>query len=427
VAGLVPVRVITTGPVASVTIELDGRPLVTMRAPEWSADVDLGPELSPHELAARALDPDGKTLASCHQWLNLPRRPAEVEVVLERGADGRAQAARLSWQSLTPREPRGVEATLNGKPLTVSPDRRLELPPYDPRQPQLLSVELEFENDVKSRKDVVLGGGSGSEAGSELTSVPIRWRDGGEPNTSTLKGRLVGKGQTLGVAAVETGPASLWIVRDSAATEAARHLGERGLQMFTSRWGNSGRVPGGDLNLRLDAGDRIRFVWPRPMTVAGSSLPTDLFPTSHTFIGDKVGVRWLLRSVQNPAPETAGARFSDAVAVAGLNAYAGFQRRAVLLVLGSSDVDESQYSVDAVRRYLVSLHVPLFVWSLGSPSKSAGAWSEARDVSTAIGMLQAFSDIRRNLASQRIVWVEGRLLPQEIGLAPESGSIELAR
>ena len=426
-AGLVPVRVITTGPVASVAIELDGRPIVTMRAPEWSADADLGPELSPHELAARALDRDGKTLASCRQWLNLARPPAEVEVVLERGADGRAQAARLSWQSLTAQQPNAVEAKLNGKPLTVSPEQRLDLPPYDAQQPQLLSVELLFDHDVKSRKDVVLGGGSGSEAGSELTSIPIRVWDGSEPSPSSLKGRLIGKGERLAVAAVEAGPAFLWIVRDSSAVEAARRLGQRGLQTFTSGFGSSGRVPGGDLNLRLEGPDRMRFVWPQPVAIAGAALRTDLFPTSHTFVAEKVGLRWLLTSVHNPAPESTGARFSDAVAVAAINAYAGFQRRAVLLLLGPGDVDESQRAPDAVRRYLARLRVPLFVWSIGPPSKAAAAWGDVRDVSTAIGMLQAFAEIRRELASQRIVWVEGRLLPQEIGLAAEPGPIELVR
>jgi len=281
---------------------------------------------------------------------------------------------------------------------------------------------------VKSRKDLVLGGASGSEAGSELTSVPIRRRSSEkEPSPSTLKGRLLRKGETLSVAAVETGPALLWVVRDSSADEAARHLGRRGRQVFTSRWGSAGQVPGGDLKLRLEADDRMRYVWPRPVAIAGSVLPTELFPTSRAFLAEKVGLHWLLTSVHNPAPENVGARFADAVAVAGVNAYAGLQRRAVLLVLGQADADQSQYAPEAVRRYLARLHVPLFVWSLGSPSPAAAAWGEVRDVSTTIGMLQAFADLRQELASQRIVLVEGRLLPQEIEPAAEGGSIELVR
>jgi hypothetical protein len=281
---------------------------------------------------------------------------------------------------------------------------------------------------VKSRKDVVLGGASGSEAGSELTSIPIRRKSGEkEPTASALQGRFLRKGGKLSVAAVETGPAILWIVRDSSAVEAALHLGQRGRETFTSRWGSTGRGPGGDLNLTMEAGDRLRYLWPRPVAVTGTALPTELFPTSRTFLAERVGLRWLLTSVHNPAPENAGARFADAVAVAGLNAYAGFQRRAVLLLLGQADVDGSQHAPEAVRRYLSRLHVPLFVWSLGTPSRAAAAWGEVQDVSTALGMIQAFAALRQELASQRIVWVEGRLLPQEIELATEGESIEVVR
>jgi hypothetical protein len=390
--------------------------------------VNLGREIVPHELVARALAADGREVASCRQWLNLPRPPAEVEVLLERGMDGRATAAQLSWQSVTGQQPKSVAVRLNGKPLAVSAERRVELPAYDAAQPQLFSVELEFDNDVKSRKDVVLGGASGSEAGSELTSIPIRRRSGEkEPSASALQGRFLRKGERLSVAAVETGPATLWIVRDSSATEAALHLGERGRQMFTSRWGSTGRVPAGDLNLTMDAGDRLRYLWPRPVTIPGAALPTELFPTSRTFLAEKVGLRWLLTSVHNPAPENVAARFADAVAVAGINAYAGLQRRAVLLLLGQGAVDGSRYAPEAVRRYLSRLHVPLFVWSLGTPSPAAAAWEEVQDVSTALGMLQAFADLRRELGTQRIVWVEGRLLPQEIELATDGGSIEFVR
>ena len=401
--------------------------MAALRPPSWSADVDLGREIAPHELVARALSSEGREVASCRQWLNLPRPPAEVEVLLERGVDGRATAAVLSWQVVTGQQPKSVEVRLNGKRLAVSADRRVVLPAYDPAQPQLLSAELEFDNDVRSRKDVVLGGASGSEAGSELTSIPIRRRSGEkEPGVPSLEGRIVRRGEILRVAGVETGPAMLWIVRDSSAAEAARHLGERGRQMFTSRWGSSGRVPAGDLSMMLEPGDRQRYVWPRPMTIPRASLPTELFPTSRAFLAEKAGLRWLLTSVHNPAPENAPARFADAVAVAGINAYSGFQRRAVLLVLSPDDVDESHYTADAVRRYLSRLHVPLFVWSLGAPSRAA-AWGDVADVSTALGMLQAFADLRAELTSQRIVWVEGRLLPQEIELTPEARSVEIVR
>ena len=118
----------------------------------------------------------------------------------------------------------------------------------------------------------------------------------------------------------------------------------------------------------------------------------------------------------------------DAVAVAGLQAAAENYRRAVVLVLGREGEDESRYDPAAVRRYLESIHVPLFVWSLYGPeSRAAKTWGGAEDVSTLYKLSKAVSRLRAELDAQRIVWLDGRHLPQAISLgAGADGVAEIA-
>jgi hypothetical protein len=63
--------------------------------------------------------------------------------------------------------------------------------------------------------------------------------------------------------------------------------------------------------------------------------------------------------------------------------------------------------------------VPFFVWHLGTGPPPAG-WGETVDVSTSRRLADAFRDLKRRLDQQRIVWIDGIHLPQEIQLAPDA-------
>jgi hypothetical protein len=415
VVGTVPIRVIVGGPVASVELVLDGKPAGSLTPPAWSDDLDLGKEIVPHELVARALDAQRNELARARQWLNLPRPPAEVEILLERNALGLVTSARFSWESLTGEQPKSVRASFNGKPVTASKEHSVRLPAYNTDEVQLLTVELEFENAVHARKDLVFGGRAGEQAESELTAVPIHVRAGREnPTPAMLQGVLRSGGKPLDVVAVEEGAGILLVVRDTVARGLGRFRFEGSLQMLRR-------------DLLLDRHCKIRFVWPRPAAYPGSRLPVELFPVSSELDSGTGGLRWILTRVFNPQPEHRSPRFTDAVAVAGLNAYGTFRRRAVLLVLSPEDHDTSQYDADMVRRFLASLRVPLFVWSLGppvGPVGSAWAWTEAIDVSSEEALKAEFARIKVELETQRIVWVPGKVLPQDVSLLEDTGLIE---
>jgi hypothetical protein len=392
--------------------------------------VDLGRELEPHELVARALDSAGREVARARQWLNVPRPPAEVSLLLERNADGRAVAVRLTWQSLLGTPPR-VEVTFDGRPLDVRNPARIRLPEFASDAIHLISAEVEFSPAVISRAGMVLGAHSESEASSELTGLPVRVLSGATlPSPASAQGWFRKGSEPLHVVAVEKGPALVFVVRETDHTEALTKLGNGGRTIFVL--GEGGTLPHYDpdatrFETRLGEADRIRFLWPRANRAAGSEIPTELFDASREFAGGFAGIHWLLTHVSHPIQKVAGERFADAVAIAGLQASAGYTRRAVVLVLGQQTDDASRYPPGLVRSYLAKIHVPLFVWSLEprTADRVAAAWGETQDVSSYPKLKVAFERLRRELDSQQLVWLEGRHLPQEIALSGEARGIEI--
>lgn len=432
VTGVVPVNFLVEGPVAEVRLQMDGKDVGAAQGPPWTLTVDFGRELMPRELVARALDSQGNEIAIARQMVNLPRPPAGVDVVLERDKKGNPVAATYSGASLVALEPATVKVTFDNKPLSPSRAGRVELPDYKPEEPHVLSVELVFSPAVHSRADVVFGGGTTSVATSELTAVPIRVREATDaPSSGELSEAFTRAGAPLSVTAVENGPALLCIVRGPTVTLALTVLGTGGKTTLKRNTAQNS-LPAYDRDasremMTLDKGDRLRFLW--PVTSGKNAAPgMQLFDHSRDFDLSDAGIHWLLTRVEHPGPYPGLSRLADATAVAGLEAAASSSRRAVVLVLGDEVVDSSRYTPSAVRQYLAMIRVPLFVWSLKGISMQplAREWGRVEDVSSMKGLVQAVHRLKADLARQRIVWVQGRFLPQEVELA-EGAKVELAR
>ena len=404
---------------AEVELQLDGETVATLDSPPWVAPLDLGPSLAPHELVARALDEKGGELARARQWINMPRPPAEAKILLERDASGRVKAASIAWQNLLGEAPSSIAVSFDGRPIAVDALRRVVIPAYAPDVSHILTVELEFESGMSSRDDLAIGGAAGEEARSELTAVPVRRPARGKLEPRAFDGMLRAGGKPLRVATVEEGGAAIWIVRDESALEAYRKLrasgGDTVGRLFTS----------GTLPLKKE--DSVHFLWPRPRGVAGAGVPTALFPSSQEFTRKDGGLAFLLEHIANTEPAGLFPMYADAVAVAGLNAFESFGRRAVLLVLGEPTPDLSTYKPPVVRRYLELLRVPLFVWSLDAEPPPGSPWGPVEAVGTSRGMRAAYERLRSTLDAQAIAWVEGRLLPQEIEVRPAAAGIEPVR
>src|SRR6476469_6438224 len=128
VSGVYPIEVTVSGPVFAVEFILDGKVARHLSSPPWKTGIDLGADLRPHRLVARALDAQGREISQASQWLNLPRPPAEAELVVEKGEDGAPKSALLSWQSVNGLSPASMELTLDGQPLALGADHRASIP-----------------------------------------------------------------------------------------------------------------------------------------------------------------------------------------------------------------------------------------------------------------------------------------------------------
>ncbi|HEY7215721.1 MAG TPA: hypothetical protein VIC28_13905 [Thermoanaerobaculia bacterium] len=421
ISGVYPIEVTVGGAVRSVEITLDGAPAGHLEGPPWVARIDLGSDLRPREMTARGLDAEGREVARVTQWLNLPRPPAEVEIVLENGADGAPKAAVLTWQSVSGVKPASIGLTLDGHPLVVDEQGHAPLPPGDLKVLHVLTAELWFPPGLLARKDVVFGGEYGSEVSTELTAVPVRVHQGASlPPPERLGGWFASAGQPLPVAAVEDGPGKVVLVRLPGGNEILDKL------FPPSR---RGRVPALRYEMRLGKEDRVRFLSLSSNPFRKSKVPAELFDMSRDLSYEEGGLFWhLTNSRVMKDVEGKERRIADAVAVAGLQAAAENYRRAVVLVLGRDDEDSSRYDPGTVRRYLESIHVPLFVWSLyGTDAPAAKRWGEAEDISSIYKLSAAVARLRRELEAQRIVWLEGRYLPQAIALSPTAQGVDLPR
>jgi hypothetical protein len=437
ITGVYPIEVTVGGRVTAVEITLDGAPAGRLDGPPWVARVDLGRDLRPRELTAHGLDAAGKEIARVTQWLNLPRPPAEVDVVLENGADGKPKAALLAWQSVNGVKPASIGLTLDGQPLAVDERGRTALPPRDLSVVHVLTAELWFPPGLLARKDVVFGGEYGSEVSTELTAVPVRLLPGAAlPPPAGLRGWFAAGGRTLPVAAVEDGPGKVILVRLPNGVEILDKLvpDRRWSPALSFRQGmqanRADRIRSLRHDMRLGKEDKVRFLSLSSNPYRSSRVPAELFDMSRPLGYEDGGIFWYLTNSSMPG-DAAGSerRVADAVAVAGLQASADNYRRAVVLLLGrDADDAASRYDPATVRRYLESIHVPLFVWSLYGPRTAAAQrWGGAEDVSTVAKLNAAVKKLRGELESQRIVWLEGRHLPQSIALSGSAQGIELPR
>jgi hypothetical protein len=423
ISGTYPIEVTVGGPVAAVEFTLDGAKVGEVAHPPWIRRIDLGSDLLPHQLVARALDAEGKEIASVTQWINLPRPPAEVQVVLENDEKGVPRTARLTWQSVNGVNPVSIDLTLDGEPLQVDAAGKAALPPRDLKSLHVLSVDLWFPPGVTAHRDVAYGGEYGSEVSTELTAVPVRLQPGASlPPPSGLAGWFTLGGQPLTADAVEDGPGKVIMIRVPKSQEILDRLtaSNRRLSVLDFRD-----------RMRLGPEDRVRFLSLTGNPYRQSKIPAELFDLSREMRFADGGIFRYLTGFPSLKPSKTGEqRIADAVAVAGLQAAAENDRRAVVLVLGGHEQDASRYDPAVVRRYLEAIHVPLFVWSLyGGGNSAARAWTESwgkvEDISSMPKLETAVARLRSELARQKIVWLDGRHLPQAIALGAAAKGVEL--
>lgn len=454
IVGVQPVAFHVDESVSSVGVFVDGRFAGALGEPPWILPVDFGEALLPHELVAVARDSGGNEVGRARQWVNLPRSPAETSLVLER--EGERVFLRLEWESVVAAQPEAVRVTLDGVSVPVSISGRasggcrVELPEHDPDRLHFVRAELEFPRNVSSVAEMTFGGTYAGGSRTELTAVAVELRAGRKlPPIRDLQGQFRKAGEPLTVVAAEEGPATVLVIRDQRARETLAELGRskkatrmrRRRLLFT---GESTRVPRSLRDLMpLAAGSHLRFVWPVAKVREDAEPDLEVFDFSAPLDSRDGGLYWLLTKISSPPALLGEQRLADAVAVAGVVAARRNRRRVALLVLHPEARDASRLEAAKVRRYLEALMVPLVVWSPGAlseagetgeagpagqggPAGNAAVWGESRDVSSLVALERAVADLNRTLDRQRLVWVEGLHLPQEVTVDADS-KVTLAR
>ncbi len=424
ISGPYPIQLAVSGPAAAVEIVVDGRPAGRLPGPPWKGTINFGASLLPHEIVARAVDAQGNELGRAEEWVNLAHPLSKAEIVLEGGGSGPPKAAKVAWTNLKGEKPQSITLTFDGVPVKLDRDGRGALPAHDLSSIHVLTTEVDFGPLESARRDLAYGGEYGTEVSTELTGVPVRASAGEVPPAGKLAGWLTAGGKPLSVAAVENGPAKLYVVRVPTTRDVLEKMGRMGILPRDIRY-----------EMQLGKEDQVRFVFPVPKRIAGSGELSDLFDISPAVDYRSGGLPWMLRTLGPTArpgaafaPVPGEPRIADAVAVAGLQATAENRRRAVLLVLsGNEKKDASAYDPIRVRRYLAALRVPLVVWTLEKPAPGslAEAWGPSENIDLTENLYKAAGELRRLLDSQRIVMVDGRLLPQSIALSPKAAGLDL--
>ena len=407
-----------TGPVAEVAFELDGREVVRLFERPYRQPLDFGDEYAPHELVARAFDAKGKEIALARQWINLPRPPAEVEILLESDKSGKAIAARLAWASRMGPHPTTIALSIDGRPLSVDASGRASLPTYDASLPHVVSSEVEFPGGIRGHADRVLGGGVADEAGSNLTAIAVRGPTETPPSVESLQGRIRKNGEVLRVMAVERGPAQVYMVRDPGEIkEAFRRFGpyNRGLAATETR---------------LEIEDRIQLVWPLATEVPDQNASNVIFDEAGTIHG--VDANFLFALTHGGTAKNGTHRVGSPMP----SPWRGSRRPPRDRVAPSCWRWEKTIGITAVDpapRSGTTSSASAFRSTSGrwrrrrTAALPAAAWGEFDDVSSVIKLHRAASRVQNELRRQSIVWIEGRHLPQDIVLADAGDGLTIAR
>jgi hypothetical protein len=385
--------------IRSVRVEVDGRAIGVLEQTPWQEMMDLGDGLQPRRLVAIGLDEKGQEIARTTQILNIPRAIAEVEL-LPVGTQEAPTGIALKYTHRLHAKPTSVTVTVDGKKVSVDDALRAKLPKVDLTRTHVVAASVGFRDGFVARGEMVIGGGAGyyDAATSELTAVAVR-KIGPEGEGSLNDCFLIGDRPVRTSAAEKRGAVAIFVKDPD--DEAGPYF-----EMEDKSRNDWVALARARRKSALDADTTRRFLWPLVVSYSKPGEPTmRVFPPSSDIEPKAGGMHWLLTRTYGTG-ETAGPRrFADAVAAAGIAAMAEPGRRAVVLVL-SDRLDASDYKPAAVRRYLESVGVPLFVWSLRGPRPELReTWGEVEDVSSAEKMEVASSKLRQSLAEQRIVWL----------------------
>ena len=422
VFGAQPVEFLVHESVAAIEISLDHQVVGRLNQPPWQLTVDFGEELAPHVLEVMAYGSSGTELDRAEQWTNVFTQQTEVSLLVSPRQDGNGLKAEVAWESVAEQsEPASFRIELDGEPLKVEDPRQFDLPSTGPGQAHLLRVELQFSETLRAAAEAIFGGPYSDEVDTELTAVPVLLdRPKKLPPLGDMQDWFLDRDRALTVKAVEESQVDIVVVRDVASVEAMRKLYPR-----ASKYQPFRTLPAPILDLPLKKDHSIRFITPLARQIERDGYQYQLFPPIGPFTREDGALLWLFSSVVPSKAESQGLRLADAVAVAGMAAAQSGRRRVVVVIAGAEPDDRSQLSAETVLPFLRRLHVPVVLWTPIRGVKHIASWGPAVDISSRQKLTTAYHDLSKQLNRQRIVWLEGRHLPQAIRLSPQAEGVRL--
>jgi len=406
--GQQPVQVQVPLATAAVVFRLDDQDVAALTGPPWSARIDFGEALVPHELQAKAFDAEGKLLATARQAVNMPHPLAEAYLAVETTPNGR-RVARLRWTSAVAAKPREVRLTFDGRSLFVADPSAFVLPRFEAGTAHILRAELDFGSNVTAMAEALVGSGERDYASAELTAVPVVPSGNRKRlDPADLENALVARGKTLKVVAVEEGPADIVFVVDPGA--------EQVLDEWTSYHSRS--------RFWLDREVLFYFVFPAPSTYVETRF--EIFPCIgplNRSNGGLLDTYWRERNLHTQRdPEY----LPGAAQISGVWAVMNSRRRAAVWILGPNR-SVSDRSLKNVRGFVRALNVPLLVWRVFPKDEPVEVAEGETPVSTRSQLTRAIDSLESLVKRQRLVWVEGRHLPQTIDVSVAATGIAVAR
>lgn len=422
--GVVPVELNVGDEVASVQILLDDKQVAELRGEPWEATCDLGQQLLPHRIDAVAFDASGKEVGRVSRWVNLAQNDARVDLVVEE-VENVGKAIRVLTEHAKDLLPILTRVNLNGLPLKMTAGV-WPLPGENVQGPLLVHAEVHFPAGLVVTKDVVLGEQK-IDVDSHLTAVLVESSGDGELTLESLAGKLSSGGKTLEVVAVEKADARVLVVFDDSAkkdwTSMRFESGRRsntgssyvsgGTSSFTQlRMHKNMAVTGFTDDVALQVVSAVPDK-PTPSTQSYKTSPPIKPPDGNAVVG--------LTGFRPQFDREAKHTLADSVAVAGWMAATNNLRRAVVLITGSKAEDSSIFSPETIRRYLTAMGVPLEVWTPQKRKIKKSPWGEITRTSNLRQLDVAVNDLATRLEQQRIVWVKGSYLPNQIHLRGGAG------
>ncbi|MEE8367905.1 MAG: hypothetical protein V3S30_06270, partial [Thermoanaerobaculia bacterium] len=339
----------------------------------------------------------------------------------------------------------------------VNDPRSFDLPDHYTEALHFIRVELDFSDTVSSLAEITFGGAFADDVSTELTAVPIFLGESDQPPESeALRGVSRKSSRPLSVVAVEKGPAVLLAVLDESAKEALLRFGKlnsRDLEHLIAqeyvnqtrsvfargnsrelkkiaRSGSARKVSRSFLRERAELSSdlQLQFLWPFAERQERLTSAVDVFHSSKHFTSEDGGLYWILIQAEPSAESSGPQRLADAVASAAVLVARRNRRRAVILILGEDPVDASYLRPAQVQRYLELLRVPLFVWSTGNNAGNLSRiWLNVTQLSSFRDLERAVKHLQHQLERQRIVWIDGVHLPQDIVISSADSEFSLAQ